>query len=58
MSPDRTCAPIRIVIADDHPVVRQGLRSFLEARGFEVVGEAGDGDAAARSSRRRVPTSC
>jgi len=35
--------PIRIVISDDHPVVRQGLRSFLEARGFAVVGEAGDG---------------
>ena len=36
------------MIADDHPVVRQGLRSFLEARGFDVVGEAGDGAAAVR----------
>ena len=34
--------PITVVIADDHPVVRRGLRTFLEASdGFEVVGEAG-----------------
>jgi two-component system, NarL family, response regulator LiaR len=36
---------IRIVVADDHPVVREGLRSFLGSRtGLEVVGEAGDVD--------------
>jgi DNA-binding NarL/FixJ family response regulator len=40
--------PVRVVISDDHPVVRQGLRSFLEARGFAVVGEAGSGDEAVR----------
>jgi DNA-binding NarL/FixJ family response regulator len=40
--------PIRVVVTDDHPVVRQGLRSFLETQGFEVVGEAGDGDGAVR----------
>jgi DNA-binding NarL/FixJ family response regulator len=41
--------PITVVIADDHPVVRRGLRSFLEASdGFEVVGEAGDGAEAVR----------
>jgi len=34
----------RIVLADDHPVVRQGLRSLLEKEpGFSVVGEAADG---------------
>lgn len=34
---------IRIILADDHKLVRQGMRSLLEARpGFEVVGEAGD----------------
>jgi DNA-binding NarL/FixJ family response regulator len=37
---------IRVVVTDDHPVVRQGLRSFLEAQGFAVVGEAADGAAA------------
>lgn len=47
--------PIRVVVSDDHPVVRQGLRSFLEARGFAVVGEAGDGDAAVRAVHRGEP---
>jgi DNA-binding NarL/FixJ family response regulator len=37
-------APIRVLIADDHPVVRDGLRGILEGRdGIEVVGEARDG---------------
>jgi DNA-binding NarL/FixJ family response regulator len=43
MSPD---AEIRVAVVDDHPVVRQGLRSFLEAQGFDVVGEAASGDEA------------
>lgn len=35
---------IRVVIADDHPIVRQGLRTFLDVQGdIEVVGEAADG---------------
>jgi DNA-binding NarL/FixJ family response regulator len=39
--------PIRIVLADDHPVVRIGVRNMLvEKDGFEVVGEATDGDEA------------
>jgi DNA-binding NarL/FixJ family response regulator len=39
--------PIRLLVADDHPVVREGLRSFLGSRdGLEVVGEAGDVDEA------------
>ncbi len=38
---------IRLVIADDHPVVRDGLRGMLESQAdFEVVGEASDGEAA------------
>lgn len=38
---------LRIVIADDHTVVRQGIRGVLEeVEGLEVVGEAGDGDQA------------
>jgi two-component system, NarL family, response regulator NreC len=42
--------PITIVIADDHLVVRSGLRLVLErAGGFEVVSEAGDADAALRT---------
>ena len=40
--------PIRIVLADDHPVVRIGVRNMLtEKDGFEVVGEADDGDESA-----------
>lgn len=38
---------LKVVIADDHSVVRQGIRGVLEAiEGLEVVGEAGDGDEA------------
>ncbi len=39
-----TGQPIRLLIADDHPVVRGGLRGmFAGDPGFEVVGEAGNG---------------
>ena len=34
---------IRVLVVDDHPVVRHGLRAFLASRdGIEVAGEAGD----------------
>lgn len=40
-------APIRLMLVDDHEVVRVGLRSFLETReGLEVVGEASNGEQA------------
>ena len=36
--------PVRVLIVDDHPVVRSGLRALLQSTpGFDVVGEAGDG---------------
>jgi DNA-binding NarL/FixJ family response regulator len=40
-------ARIRVLVADDHAVVREGIRTLLESTpGFEVVGEAGSGDEA------------
>jgi two-component system nitrate/nitrite response regulator NarL len=49
-------APIRIAIADDHPIFRDGLRKLLEAEpGFIVVGEAGDGEAAVALARSIRP---
>jgi len=39
--------PIRMILADDHKIVRQGMRSLLESHpGFEVIGEASDGEGA------------
>ena len=47
--------PIRVLIADDHPVVRQGLRTYLELQpDIVIAGEAGGGfEAAAQAERLR-----
>jgi DNA-binding NarL/FixJ family response regulator len=51
--PDR---PITVVLVDDHPVVRSGLRALIESfGGFEVVGEAADGEAAVREVQLHRP---
>jgi DNA-binding NarL/FixJ family response regulator len=48
--------PVRVLIADDHSVVRQGLRMFLALDSeLEVVGEAGDGGEAVRMARALTP---
>ena len=47
---------IRVLIADDHAVVRQGLRTFLELDPeFEVAGEAADGETAVGMARALRP---
>ncbi len=47
---------IRIVVADDHPVVRFGVKNMLmNERGMEIVGEADDGDAAVRQTLELDP---
>ena len=52
-----TTAPrVRIVIADDHPIFRDGLRRLLESEpGFEVVAEAVDGIEAGRIVKESAP---
>jgi DNA-binding NarL/FixJ family response regulator len=48
--------PVRIVIADDHTIFRDGLRRLLEAEpGMEVVGEAADGAEAVSQTRALTP---
>jgi DNA-binding NarL/FixJ family response regulator len=48
--------PIRVVLADDHAVVRKGIREFLEEAGdIAVVAEAADGDAALNAIRTARP---
>lgn len=42
--------PVRILLVDDHVLVRQGLKSLLEREGFLVVGEASDGQEALRQT--------
>jgi DNA-binding NarL/FixJ family response regulator len=47
---------IRVLIVDDHAVVREGLRTFLELQdGIEVVGEAGDGREGVAEAERLRP---
>jgi DNA-binding NarL/FixJ family response regulator len=46
---------MRVLIADDHPLFRDGLRSLLEARGVDVVGEAKNGSEAVAQTRRFRP---
>jgi len=48
--------PIRVLVVDDHPVVRTGVRGMLASDAdFEVVGEAGDGEEAVRQVEGLLP---
>ena len=57
---DARCAPRdphapRVMIADDHGMIREGLRMILEQSGIEVVGEAADGATAVRNAAALRP---
>ena len=48
-------APIRVMIIDDHALVREGIRQALTVPGFEVVGEAGNGADGLAQARALAP---
>src|SRR6185437_3063862 len=47
--------PTRILLADDHALVRQGLKTFLEKQGFQIVAEVSDGQETLRSAEKTEP---
>ena len=54
--PLAAAAVIRLLVADDHPVVRFGVKNMLNHEpGFEVVSEAGDGDEAITQALEHEP---
>ncbi|MGH9179881.1 MAG: response regulator [Acidimicrobiales bacterium] len=51
-----TAPPIRVVVADDHPIVREGMRLLFQSRpDVEIVGEAGTGGDAVALAAATVP---
>lgn len=51
-------APVRVLVADDHPPTRAGVRRVLEAEGFEVCAEEATGAAAVEAALRERPDVC
>jgi DNA-binding NarL/FixJ family response regulator len=45
----------RVIISDDHTLLREGLKSLLQWNGFKVVGEAGDGRTAVKLAKKIKP---
>ena len=48
-------APLRVVVADDHALLRQGVVSMLQVQGFEVVAQASDAEDVVRKVNARRP---
>jgi len=46
---------MRIIVADDHRLLREGLKSLLQRNGFEVVAEADDGRTAVKLAKKFKP---
>ena len=49
---------MRVLIADDDPIIRLDLKQMLESLGYEIVAEAEDGEAAIRLARETEPDVC
>lgn len=47
--------PTRVLLADDHALIRQGIRALLETQGFQIVCEAADGQETIRSVEKTQP---
>jgi DNA-binding NarL/FixJ family response regulator len=54
-SADKRVVPERILIVDDHPLTRDALSALLTQQGFEIVGEATDGEEALAAARASGP---
>ena len=48
-------APVRLLLVDDHRMLREGLRRSMETYGFNVIGEASDGEEGLRMARALLP---
>lgn len=53
--PEKRVESMRVLVADDHSLFRDGIVSLLQAAGFEVVGQVGDGQAAVEAALRLQP---
>ena len=51
----RDSMPTRVFLADDHALIRQGLKALLEKQGFQIVSEASDGQETIRSVEKTQP---